>query len=175
MAWKKRMAAFAVPLSMLTLVTACTPTAGTAAVVDKVRVSEADITRYAEGCASVTGTNGIAPETPASLRSTVVSWSVQKLLVQKVAAMHHITIDPAMRDAAFGSTPVGKALVTNEDCKEAAAGAVDLSLLAQQVDPATVIRDAQTVSLQLNPRYGSWDYTSMTASGSGSLSQPFTG
>ena len=175
MAWKKRTAALAVPLSALALLTACTPTGGTAAVVDKVRISESDITRYAEGCASVTGANGIASETAASLRSTVVSWSVQELLVQKVAAMHHVTIDPAARDAAFSSTPVGKALATNADCREAAVGAIDLSLLAQQLDPATVIRDAQTLNLQLNPRYGSWDYTSMTASGSGSLSQPVTG
>jgi hypothetical protein len=130
------------------LFAACSPTAGTALVVDGASYSESDIDRTVQGCADAMGVTPQDIVRPAVVQSLLLG-GVFDRLADEYGHLSNETIDEVAAQGEFAS------MMQSQDCLPLIRASVKTSLL-QQVDFEAVQTAARQADVQLNPRYGKW-------------------
>lgn len=151
-------------VAAVALLAACSPTPGTALVVEGNRYTENDITQIVDGCAE-------ALNIPAEqMRRQGV---VGTLLLGGMFDTFQADItDDDLQTVGAQDMPGSEQLFSVEDCKPLAAANVKVQMLSQ-LDQQFVTEAAQKLDVQLNPRYGKWEpNTPQLLNTSGSLSEP---
>lgn len=166
----KKLAGRAVlPLLALSLFAGCSPTGGTAAVVNGVAIPDSQVTGFAEGCSAVLQEIPQLAQTPSQLRPQAITWAVLgEMSRQQVAAAGAGPTDQQLRDYV---TQAGLGvLLTDSRCAAAMMGLArhDIVGLTMGGDIGDYL---ESFEVEVNPRYGEWNMEDLRASGSGSLSQ----
>lgn len=162
----------AVPLSALALLSGCVPWGGTAFTVDGSPVSSRAVDAAVSGCAAAFGA-----ESSPDLRLTMVSWMIAGKVAEKVASKTNQTITDAERLQFLNASSQGQATLTDPECAKVGSGLATYNILGQRISgqagQAAFVGEVQKISVQVNPRYGSWDSRQgQLVVGTGSLSSP---
>jgi len=148
----------------------CSPMPSTAAQVGDARISEAQLTRVAEGCESV----GLGPDQVQ--RSQLLMSEILGLIADDLAADNGQTVTDEEAQAVLRETNGTSPALGNPDCARVAASGAKLQILVtklgENADIAALQQQFEAVDVQLNPRYGSWDPAGAGITGTGSLSVP---
>lgn len=164
----KLVARAVLPLLGLSLLAGCAPTGGTAAIVNGVTIPDSRVTQYAEGCA-VALANGGQAATPNQLRPQMAGVAVLgEMSRQQIALEGDGPTDDQLRTEIRRLN--GDYLLSDPRCEQATLGLMRYNLIAGSLGE----RWAESFGhfeVELNPRYGQWDWTAMAAGGSSSLSQ----
>ncbi|MFD0866384.1 hypothetical protein ACFQ06_11280 [Tessaracoccus lubricantis] len=148
------------------LLAGCSPTGGTALVVDGNRYTESEVDQIIDGCAEALQ---VAPDQ--LRRQGVVGTLLLGGLFDSFGA--DIT-DEEVRAAGSQQAQGSEQLFSVSDCEPLALANVKTSMLAQ-LEPQFIEEAANNLDVQLNPRYGKWEpWTQQLLSESGSLSLPAT-
>ena len=146
----------------------CSPASGTAALINGVAIPDSRVTAFSEGCSAVLQDTQLA-QSPNELRSQMVTWAVlDEMSRQKAAQMDDPPTDTQLRD--YVEQAGLNILLTDDRCAEAARGVARHDLIALGLGVNTEPYFGG-YTVELNPRYGSWDATNLDVSGSGSLSE----
>lgn len=138
-----------VPLvAVAALFAGCSPTAGTALVVDGASYSESDIDRTVQGCADAMGVTTEDIVRPAVVQSLLLG-GVFDRLADEYGDLTDETLDQVAAQGQFAD------MMQSEDCLPLIRASVKTSML-QQIDFEAVQAAAQQANVQLNPRYGKW-------------------
>lgn len=165
---KKLMGRVALPLLGLSILAGCAPTGGTAAIVNDVTIPDSRVTQFAKGCAVALQNVG-QPATANQLRTQMVGLAVlDEMSRQYVADAGVGPTDDQLRseirrlDRDF--------LLSDPRCEQATLGLMRYNVIAISLgqDWADTFGKYQ---VELNPRYGQWDWSRLMGGGSGSLSQ----
>ena len=133
-------------VAAMAMLAACSPTAGTALVVDGQSVSEADLTRMADGCSQILG-----QEIP---RPDVVKILIMGHVFDGLAASSGQAIeDDQLKTVAGQMLTNGDAMVGDPDCGPVALAAIKNQMLAE-VDQEAALAVLKGLDVQMNPRYG---------------------
>ena len=147
----------------------CSPSGGTAAVVNGVAIPDAQITQIAQGCAAQVEQQAGGELTAEQLRTQIVRWAIIGQMSKQYADQHHVDIsDDQLREhIRANSSPE---LLEDPACEAAVLGVArhDLLSLSLQSNINDYILGNE---IEVNPRYGTWDATRLTLVGSGSLSE----
>ena len=162
----------AVPLAALALLSGCVPWGGTAFTVDGSPVSSRAVDAAVSGCAAA-----FKAEASSDLRLTMVSWMIAGKVADTVASKTNQTITDAERQQFLNASAQGQATLTDPECAKVGSGLATYGILgqrlAQQGGQAAYVAEVQKISVQVNPRYGSWDSSKVQlVVGTGSLSSP---
>lgn len=149
-------------IAAVALLAGCSPTAGTALVVDGTRFTEAQIDEISAGCAEALE---IGPD---QIRRAGV---VGTLILGKVFDSFGTEVVEQDLQALSEQQGSGQ-LFSNAACKPLAIADAKIQLMGS-LDEATVLQAASGLDVQLNPRYGKWQPESgALIDPSGSLSVP---
>ncbi|MCG6566931.1 hypothetical protein [Tessaracoccus sp. ZS01] len=159
-----RLAPAVAAVAAVGLLAGCSPTAGTALVVDGNRYTESEVTQIVDGCAEALQ---VAPD---QLRRQGV---VGTLLLGGLFDSFGAEIsEEDLRAAGAQSAQGSEQLFSVEDCKPLALANVKTTMLGQ-LEPQFIEEAANNLDVQLNPRYGKWEpWTQQLLNTSGSLSEP---
>jgi hypothetical protein len=166
---KKLVGSVVLPVVGLALLAGCAPTGGTAAIVNGVAIPDSRIVQATEGCASVLREFGV---TEGQMRLQVVRWAV----IDEVASQFVATSDLKPTDAeilAEARAEGAEAFLADARCGQLTSGVLRYNLLAAALAesgeewPQTF----RAPDIEINPRYGVWDPSSLTLVNTGSLSQ----
>lgn len=162
----------AVPVVAVALLTGCVPSGGTAFIIDGTPVSSRAVDAVVSGCATALRT-----QPSSNLGTNVVSWMVAGRVADTVASKTRQTVTDEQRLQFLSASPEGQAMLTNADCAQAVKGFAAYSILRQlisaQSGQAAFDAEVRKISVQVNPRYGSWDARQgKLGIGTGSLSSP---
>ncbi len=149
--------------------TACSPASGTAALVNGVAIPDSRVTSFSEGCSVALRDDPQLALSPNELRPQLLVWAVLGEMSSQQAALMGAGApsDSQIRD--YMEQRGLSALLTDDRCAEAAVGIVRSDLIASSLgSQSDTYFDSYTV--ELNPRYGSWDQAKLSPTGSGSLS-----
>ncbi|GAA2181318.1 hypothetical protein GCM10009785_15730 [Brooklawnia cerclae] len=167
----KKVHRWAVPLVGVVLLSGCTPSGGTAAVVNGVSIPDSLVTEYAEGCSAALAAEPQATSQSANdLRAGMVSWAV----VGEMAKQEAIRTGNDFSDETLTSyiDSAGRSyLMSDSRCSQALLDVARHDLLVQSMGTADVSEYLESQDIVLNPRYGTWDWNQLGPSGSGSLSE----
>lgn len=166
----KRVHRWAIPLAGVMLLAGCSPSGGTAAVVNGVPIPDSRITDYAQGCsAALAAVPGAAAQSANALRSGMVSWAVVGEMARQQAAATGNDFSNSALTSYIQSA--GRAeLMQDPRCAAALLGVARHDLFVQSLGNQ-VGNYLASQNIVLNPRYGVWDWNKLGPSGSGSLSQ----
>ncbi|WP_139650869.1 hypothetical protein [Tessaracoccus massiliensis] len=146
------------------LLAGCSPTPGTALVVDGTRYSENQITQISEACAEAMNISAEQMN-----RRGIVGTLLLGGLFDSFGA--DIT-DDQLQELGAQQGPESEQLFTVDECRPLALADVKVKMLGQ-LDQQFLFDGANGLDVQLNPRYGKWEPTSPELIDmSGSLSEP---
>ncbi|MGB3955313.1 MAG: hypothetical protein WBL05_08545 [Brooklawnia sp.] len=157
------------PLLGLSLLAGCAPTGGTAAIVNGVVLPDSRVIEASEACADALRANGAQNAEPGAIRREMLEWVVMdEMGKQYVDSQPTKPTEDELRAeaAALNLQP----LLQNERCAEITLGVARYNLVASSLGSnwSDAFGDFE---VELNPRYGTWDLSNVSAVGSGSLSQ----
>ncbi len=165
----KVVATAVLPLLGLSLLAGCAPTGGTAAIVNGVSLPESRVIEASQACAEALRASGAENAEPNALRREMLEWVVMdEMGKQYVDSQPSQPTEAELRTeaAALNLEP----LLGNERCAEVTLGVARYNIVASSLGSnwSQAFGDFEVV---LNPRYGNWDLSNVSAVGSGSLSQ----
>lgn len=152
-----------VAVAAVALLAGCTPTSGTAAVVDGARLSEARVGEIIDGCIAASG--GTEENFPR--RAVVQNFLVARLFDRVAAEAQDVTTEQ-LKQIAQQQYPT---FMADDACAELAIDSTKVGFL-EQVDRNHVIGEAAAADVELNPRYGAWNPRAEGLFDSASLSVP---
>ncbi len=133
-------------VAAMAMLAACSPTAGTALVVDGQSVSEADLTRMVDNCTQIVG-----QEIP---RGDVVRILIMGSVFDGLATASGQTVeDDQFTEIAGQMLTNGDAMIRDADCGPVALAAIKNNMLAE-VDQNAALDVLNGLDVQMNPRYG---------------------
>ncbi|MDO5675980.1 MAG: hypothetical protein Q4G35_00565 [Propionibacteriaceae bacterium] len=150
-------------VAAVALLAGCSPTPGTALVVDGTHYTEGQVSEIVDGCAEALDI------TPDQIRRSGV---VGTLLLGKL--FDSLVTDTSEADIqAMAEQFQAEQLFDVEACKPLALANIKTQLLGTVGNDDVILEAASALDVQLNPRYGKWDPASGTLLyPSGSLSEP---
>lgn len=150
----------------IALLTACSPTPGTAVSFDGATLTEARVSEIIDGCVEATGAQ--AENFP---RRAIVQTFMVGRLFDKLSK--DANLDTSMLEEV--ATQNYSVMMGNEACRTLAVDTVKASFL-EQAKREDVIAEAKKSDVKLNPRYGAWKPNdAQLFVNSGSLSVPAQG
>lgn len=150
-------------VAAVALLAGCSPTPGTALVMDGTRYTEAQLDEIVDGCAEALAI------TPDQIRRAGV---VGTLVLGGV--FDSIGADVAEADLETAADQMGSGqLFSVDSCRPLALANTKVQMLSSIQDQEAVMEAAGKMDVQLNPRYGKWaPHTGTLLEPSGSLSVP---
>ncbi|MDR0959474.1 MAG: hypothetical protein LBM23_03830 [Propionibacteriaceae bacterium] len=151
--------------------------AAVAAEVGDTVIFESDINEMAQGIDTVATELGILEPTStlAGLRVTALQYRIQGVLTDAIVSEAGLTITD--EDRADMAVLTGwDAYYQRDETKEWVRGNLDLNIIAQRAQAGELTEEQlvaalETNTVEVNPRYGSWNTASWTLTGTGSLSE----
>lgn len=162
------------PLLGVALLAGCTPAASTAAIVNDVAIPDSQISHYANACATAAERTGAAEAdlpTANDLRRGLVSWAILgEMSRQYVEANGGGPSDREIAEFVAQQPDMGW-MVLDEGCAEVVQSVARHALIAYELgfDVDDYLGE-DNYTVQVNPRYGQWDYQELRLQGTGSLS-----
>ncbi|MFT3888971.1 MAG: hypothetical protein QM713_12525 [Arachnia sp.] len=134
-------------VAAMALLAACSPTAGTAVVIDGTAISEAHLSSAIEACKPILG--------PELSRGAVVHVLIMGAVFDKmIESLGQPVTDEQLDELANEMYPAtGTAMLASEGCREVGLAAIKNELLPQ-VDAAAAMTALRSLDVQMNPRYG---------------------
>lgn len=166
---KKLVGRAVLPLLGLSLLAGCTPTGGTAAIVNGVTIPDSRVTEFAKGC-SVALENAGESVPPSLIRPDMVRWVVLgEVGRQYVEAGGAGPTEEQLRTE-IRRNGVDN-LLSDARCEQGILGLMRYALIEYSLGQQGAETTLHQYSIELNPRYGRWDWSQTNGVGSGSLSQ----
>lgn len=148
----------------------CSPASGTAALVNDVAIPDARVTSFADGCSAVLASSPQLAQSPNQLRPQMVKWAVlDEMSRQQAEKMGSNAPDDAQMRDYIEQSGLSQ-LLGNGECAEAALGVARHDLIALSLG-SNMDSYFGAYTVEVNPRYGTWDQANLAVSGSGSLSE----
>ena len=145
--------------------------AQTAFSVDGAVTTVSQVTDTVNGCATALG------EAPSSLTASgVASLMIQTELTRAVAAAQNLNVSDTslatiIQSGQIQGVPAG--LLNDPNCAQLAIGIALQAVIISQTSFDAYLAVTAGHAVVVNPRFGTWDPTTLSLSGSGSLSQAF--
>lgn len=155
------------PLLGLSLLAGCSPTGGTAAIVNGVAIPDSRVTSFAQGCSAALQdqSNPQAELEPNALRPTMLQLAVlDEMSRQQASGDAQAPTDDQLLEEVRRRN--GEQFLVDERCAEAT------TALMRHEHYLLTLRDEYlgSYTVEMNPRYGVWDPDQLIAVGSSSLS-----
>lgn len=156
----------------LAVVVGCAPSAGTAMVVDDVKVTEAHLAALAAGCRTALDEAGTSDQYPeGEVRQAVASWVAQGLMADALIERANATVSDADLQKARAGLRNSDLFTSTADCSAAFMGIVKLAAYVSMEGKEAALAQASGIEVEINPRYGEWSTSDLAVEGSGSLSE----
>lgn len=146
------------------LLAGCSPTPGTAASVDGIGISHAEVDRMVQGCREGVGIEDPNLNGGLVARTFILSRLFDRAVEGVEDARGMIT---AVEDLTRQQAP---ALMADDDCADFAVLSMKTQLLGQVIQSEEQNQHVLDADVQLNPRYGTFDIATLDSAPSGSLS-----
>lgn len=166
----KKLVAGIVGLLGAAALTGCSPSSGTAAIVNGVAIPDSRVSSWAEGCAAALEEAG-RPQAPAAsdLRLQAVQWVVIDQLSRDYLETTGWTISNEELHRVVESSDGGADFLGNETCTQAAYAFARHNTIASRLG-TNIGEYLDDLDVQINPRYGVWDLDRFQVVATGSMS-----
>lgn len=162
---KKAVRTLAVAAASVLALSGCAESPARVATIDGTPILESSVERANQALIKA---GAVDPE---GARRDVALVLIRAAMSEKIAAKRGVVITAAEREAQVGSSPAAEALKQQPGGPELIRDIVTVGLVLDKVGTDTYVADAAAMNVDLNPRYGAWNPTSLELVGSGSLSK----
>lgn len=141
----------------------CVPTANVAVQVGDQKVSMGTFQADVDACSSLANSDTMSP------RQIIATTLTQGAVGEELLARSGRTLSTAQRDAVMQQNNL-TALDANPTCREMGRRLAALYAVAQTSDQATLLKQINSLDIQVNPQLGHWYPEQLAVAGSSSLS-----
>jgi len=168
---RKRLIALVVAAGALVACTGCAERSSMAFSVDGTVVTENQVDQVAQSCMTSYNSAGGSQVTLSDMREQSIQWQLDGAIGVAAAKRLGISFSQDDRTQFLNQTADGPALMRDPLCQQAMYDFATVVLLSYQAGSAQFTSTLATLDIVVNPRFGTFDPTSVSLVGTGSLSQ----